>query len=401
MSFDNPAIERLLGGKKYGIVSVAGDPFVRHARARLIWANNTAQAVQNLGVPAMLAGQVTRLPVKFESREGLISLRRMMSGTYNLPVDFDLAGLYSFPSKFGKLDEDRWARDYDIPRSVFPYCGLLHTRDPRVMQKALLLGLPCIYEDHDEDHNKGYKGLPDLVARHENLWLIIAITDAVRQRLLEDGIPDDRIMVLDSGFNRMALERDAQDAATLRRRLLRGWKHLVVYAGGLHEERGIDHLLTAAGRMPDTKFILCGGNKGDQAEWRERAAAAGLGNIVFPGYLPQAEALRFQQAACAVVMTRRDDPRAAITSPLKFFEYLASGTAVVAAQISAITRHVEAGLAVSTYAPGAPESLADVLRASFRAFPWTPEGYGENTRFASKFTWEERQRAIFDRLLKS
>jgi hypothetical protein len=112
---------QLLQGRKYGICTIPGDPFLREARARLIWANNTAQAVQNLGLQALLAADVTALPQKFETAAGLPALRRMIADTYNVAANYELRGLFDILAKFGTLETGKWALDYDIPRYVFPY----------------------------------------------------------------------------------------------------------------------------------------------------------------------------------------------------------------------------------------------------------------------------------------
>lgn len=393
-------MRRLLGGKKYGVITVPGDPFVRPARARLIWANNTAQAVQNLGIDAMLAASVQGLPIKFESRNGIMSMRRLISELYNVRADYDVRGLYEAPSKFAKMQPGQWALDYDIPRNVFPYCGLMHTRHPIVLSRALKAGIPCVYEDHDEDHNNAFKKLPELVRDNPHLRVVIAITASVQERLIQSGIPAERTMVLDSGVNSQSFERQAATAASLRQSLLaRGVNRIVVYTGGLQVERGVDHILSAAAVLTDCLFLIFGGNNGDQAFWRARIVEQQLSNIIVPGYVPQKHLSAFQQAADVLVMTRQADARAAITSPLKFFEYLAAGSPVAAARLPATARGRDDDAALDFYDPAAPESLVDTLRRSFASFGWKPGGYARNIEIARQFTWEQRQMSLFQRLV--
>lgn len=390
----------ILQGQCYGVITTPGDPFVREARARLIWASNTAQAVQNLGVAALLAADVTGVPINFESSGGVASVRRMISDTYNVAADFELRGLFQIPAKFGTLKPGQWAQNYDIPRYVFPYCGILHTRDPHVLAKALRAGIIGIYEDHDEDHNKGFDDLPNLVAKHANLKVIVAITEAVKTRLIESGIPEDRVIVLDSGVNSNSLIRQPDAAWTIRRNMLeRGFARIVVYSGGLQVERGIAHTIDAAEALPRVLFVLAGGNRSDQQTWRDTIYERGISNVIMPGYLQQRRLLAFQQAADVLLATRQHDDRAAITSPLKFFEYLASGSPIVSASMAAVGRYRDAGLVLTTYDPAEPESLIPALKTSFETHPWKAEGYAANVDFSRNFTWEQRQLALFERLL--
>lgn len=391
--------KRAMNGKLYCVINTPGDPFVRPARARLIWGNNTAQATMNLGIPTMMAADITGLPQKFEGPHGMNAARRTISETYNVEATYDLRGLFHLPGKFGKMPPAQFQLNYDIPRNVFPYCSILHARDPRIVEKALNSGITCVYEDHDEDHNKNFKKLPSLVQSNPKLKLVVAITEAVKTRLMDSGVPENRIIVLDSGVNSNSLKRVQAEALNMRRNLLsRGFQKIAIFSGGLQIERGIDHILLAAHQMPHVMFQLIGGNEGDQNHWHAAIRDQALSNVFVPGYLNQAQLMVFQQASDVLLATRQHDQRAAITSPLKFFEYLASGSPVVAANIPSIERHRNDDLAMMTYNPAEPETLADVIAKTFDAFPWKSEGYAANIDFARDFTWEQRQTALLTRL---
>lgn len=405
LSFDEArvieAVNRLCAGKYYVVMNTPGDPFYRPARARLIWVNNTAQAVQNLGIRTMLAADATGLPVKFENAKGMESLRRMINKTYNVEANYELRGLFDLPGKFGKLKPGVFQLDYDIPRSVFPYCGVLHVRHPRILAKALDLGVTCIYEDHDEDHNKDYKDVPLLFKKYSNFRVIVAITEAVKARLIEEGVPEDKIIVLDSGVNSNSFRRRAEETAAIRRNLLGSrYRHLAVYSGGLQLERGIAHMVDAAESLSDTVFLLLGGNGSDQQYWKNVAAARGLSNLILPGYFDQYDLLAFQQAADVLLVTRAEGERSAITSPLKFFEYLAAGAPIVSASMAAVQPYADNDLAMTTYDHAAPSELAVAIRDCYVRFPWQSDGYRQNIDFARNFTWERRQLALLERLVR-
>ncbi len=391
-------IASLLGRKSYTVLTTPTDPFVRPARARLIWASNTAQATQRLGLRAALAASVDGVPVKFESANGVPAVRRALDYLYNVDADFDLIGLFDVPSKYGPLGPGEWALNYDLPRAVYPHTGILHTRDPKVASRATSSGLTVVYEDHDEDHNKNFKKLPELQKSAGDKLRIVAIANGVRERLVSQKIPKNKILVLDSGFNSKSLSRNIKQIETTRSGLLaRGFKSIVAYTGGLQIERGVEHIVLAAEALPDTLFILLGGTEADQLFVGQSAIGKGLSNVVVAGYMPQADANLIQQSADVVLATRKHDERAAITSPLKFFEYLASGTPVVAANIPAVARLASSpGCAIATYDPRDPATLVDAVRMTQSKFPWMADGYELNRKLSLDYSWEARQIKVLE-----
>ena len=53
----------------------------------------------------------------------------------------------------------------------------------------------------------------------------------------------------------------------------------------------------------------------------------------FRGYVPQQEVMRGLHSACIAVLPNRDDADSRYTSPIKLFEYMAAGCAIVASDL--------------------------------------------------------------------
>jgi glycosyltransferase involved in cell wall biosynthesis len=168
----------------------------------------------------------------------------------------------------------------------------------------------------------------------------------------------------------------------------------VAYTGGLQQERGIEHILRAALDLPKAVFVLAGGTPADQERWSEALLRLGLSNVRLLGYQDHETVCVLQQAADVVLATREAGPRAAITSPLKLYEYLLSGTPFVAAAIPAVDGLGAEGLAGATYDPREPRRLAPAILEAARRFPRRPDGYPQNRAAGQGFTWEERQRRL-------
>jgi glycosyltransferase involved in cell wall biosynthesis len=389
-----PDYRKFLPAGEYIVCAKADDPLVRPARARLIWATNTAAANAALGIRTVLAGSAAGLPYKIDSLAGTMAVKRRLEELYNVDPEFDLA----------VVNPDQAAGDdqkFSIPaayfQTVFPRAGLVHTRDPAVALGCHRRHIKYVLEYHDEDFQKQFRNWPILFSERSSCLAVVGITERVRAALIEEGVPAEKIIVLDSGVNsRTALRRD-QVAESCRHDLLGyDYQKLVVYSGGMQAERGIGDVLQAAQRMPHVLFAFCGGHEGDLAQWIRASRGMRLANVRLYGYLPHEVVCQLQQAADVLVLSRAANERASITSPLKFFEYLASGTPIVSARISATGRFEAEGCAVDWYEAGRVDSLVEALAKSFNRFNRSQAPHQENVQIGLQHSWEHRQKALFE-----
>jgi glycosyltransferase involved in cell wall biosynthesis len=384
---------KLLPVGEYVICAKRDDPLVRPARARLIWAANTAAATAALGVPAVLAGTAAGLPFRVDSLAGIFAAKRRLNELYNVDTDFNVA--ISADPGASKSDQKR-SLSPEFLHSVLPRAGLVHTRDPAVAIACARRKINYILEHHDEDYQNDFKEWDLLFQNSATCLALVAITEKVRETLMEEGVPPEKILVLDSGVNANAAVRRDEAAQSWRKHLLGGaYRKLVVYAGGMQVERGIADVMQAAEQMRDTLFVFCGGHPSNTEQWINAASDLRLGNVRFFGYLPHEVVCELQQAADAVVLTRAPTDRAAITSPLKFFEYLVSGTPIVSAQLPATSAFEGKQLAIEWYEPGSVDSLTTAFARSFDRFGYSAVPHEQNVKLGLLHTWEERQRNLF------
>jgi glycosyltransferase involved in cell wall biosynthesis len=116
----------------------------------------------------------------------------------------------------------------------------------------------------------------------------------------------------------------------------------------LEPVKGLQYLIEAARRLPDTRFVIFG--TGSQ-EAELRALAAGL-PIEFAGYVPSAEAL--EQLSIFVL------PSIMENSPLAMLEALAAGIPVVASRVGGIPEYAAPGTA-TLIEPRDPVALAAAI----------------------------------------
>jgi len=170
---------------------------------------------------------------------------------------------------------------------------------------------------------------------------------------------------------------------------------LVVYTGTFEAYQGLDLLFAAAALVrasrPDARFLLAGGRPDQVAAARGDALAAGVGDtLIFTGERPSTEIPAILAAADVLV-----SPRSRGTNtPLKIYQYLRSGRAIVATRLLTHTQVLDDTVAILTgvspreFADGILAALADPAMAAavgaraaeLAATKYSYDAYLERTR---------------------
>jgi glycosyltransferase involved in cell wall biosynthesis len=219
---------------------------------------------------------------------------------------------------------------------------------------------------------------------------IIAVSGALRNRMVELGMPATCMHVLRNGVDadiffpephvqaRRYLELTESDA----------W---ILAVGNLVAEKGFDLLIEAVSKMRDARVLIVGeGPLGGSL--RRLAAERAPGRVVFRNNMPQAE-LRFAYSACDVLAL----PSLREGWPNVVLEALACGTPVVASGVGGVPEMLGA------QAPGAvvSERRAETWASALDAMLEAGLDRGEVRRYALRFGWDEivdQQCAVYERI---
>jgi glycosyltransferase involved in cell wall biosynthesis len=169
------------------------------------------------------------------------------------------------------------------------------------------------------------------------------------------------------------------------------WTHpgkRIVYAGSLFPWKGAADLVAAASSLPGCDMEIIGGEPSSIQKLQALAPRSGA-KIRFTGHLPHAQALQRVLSACIAVLPNRPDTDSAFTSPIKLFEYMAAGCAIVVSDLPPMREILDEGDAMWTM-PGDPQSIAAAIAALVKD-PDRARRLGEKVRAKStQFTWQAR-----------
>lgn len=260
---------------------------------------------------------------------------------------------------------------------------LVYGRHLPSLARIAVGNVPFIYEAHQPASFLG-RQIERRLFRRPNLAEVVFISESLRShyRTVFPELNDLKTVVAhDSGVSKnISLSRN-QSAVS---------KRLAVgYSGSLYPGRGIEIICALAQRLPDVSFHICGGSPEEIK--RYSTLATSCQNLEFHGFLPPSEISEWQRSMDILLAPYQlDGPIIRWTSPLKIFEYMASGRPIVSSDVpvlrEVLTHEVNALLIppenVSAWASAVQRLSDDRLRKLLA------KNAADELR--SKYTWEKR-----------
>lgn len=276
---------------------------------------------------------------------------------------------------------------------------LLYGRDYHTLALASLAGvrLPIALEVHQPPQGALERLLLRVLFRNPRFLRLVVISRALEGEYLRlfGELVRGRITVAHDGADApdgVDRPRDARQALTLG------------YVGNLYPGKGMEMIEQLAPRLAECRFHVIGGQPRDVELWKERI---GLGNVVFHGLLPHAEA-QARMRECDVLLApfqrfvwiggdRTDIGR--WMSPLKVFEYMGSGRPLIASDLSVLREVLRDGENALLVDPEDREAWVRAIRrlagdADLRA----RLAARAREDLARHYTWDRRAELILEEL---
>jgi glycosyltransferase involved in cell wall biosynthesis len=211
----------------------------------------------------------------------------------------------------------------------------------------------------------------------------------------EFGIPRDRIVVA-----RNAADEPGSVAAL---DLPSPTRLRVGYLGHLYPGKGIERIAEMAPRCPWASFHVVGGTESDLDAWKNESKDCE--NLFFHGYIPHAETDQYRQSMDVLLAPYQREItsegggtiEARSMSPIKLFEYMAVGKAILASDLPAIREILTDGVNARLRPAEDTASWVEALE-ELRDQPALREKLGRAAReaFCAKHTWRARAKTVLE-----
>jgi glycosyltransferase involved in cell wall biosynthesis len=240
-------------------------------------------------------------------------------------------------------------------------------------------GLPVVYEVRGfwEETRLAVQG-PGAAERECYLWhsarelecmrqadRVVTLAETMRWRLMERGVDADAITVIPNAVDTEKFVPAGRDEVLAARLGLAPDETVLGYISTFSSYEGIRYLIDATARLAaDGRRVRCllVGDGEQRGELEAHAATAGVSDlVVFTGRVPHADVLAYYGLIDVFVVPRTDDRVSQLVTPLKPYEAMATGRAIVVSRVPALAEMIEEGQTGLAFRPEDADDLASVV----------------------------------------
>ena len=250
--------------------------------------------------------------------------------------------------QINRLKVSKIAREYDYGARAALYAmkkpvDLVYSRNILAAGILSVAGKPVISEIHSENTGLVNKTGFAMLRRGRGLRKLVVITRSLSEYLFSRGINPslkEKLLICPDGVDLERFE-NLPDNKMLRNQLhIPEGNRVIGYSGHLYEGRGIELILQLARNFPEDTFMIMGGDEQEVIRQMKFASLQDLTNVIFtgfianaflPGYLDLCDILLMPYQR--KVITSRGSNTVAWMSPLKMFEYMASGKVILSSDL--------------------------------------------------------------------
>ncbi|MGH2538637.1 MAG: glycosyltransferase family 4 protein, partial [Candidatus Promineifilaceae bacterium] len=230
---------------------------------------------------------------------------------------------------------------------------------------------------------------------------IICVSKPAKRYLSEAWRVDEaKIVVLPNGVDTQLFSANS-DGRRVRERLGLGEAPVVAFVGAFQPWHGVEKLVASfaqvVSELPDAHLLLVGDGRARPEIEREIEAQRLEAAVSITGLVAQSRVPELLAAADVAVLPYPQLPKELWFSPLKLYEYMGAGKAIVASRSGQIAEVIEDGQNGVLVAPGDVPALAQAIARLLRD-PAERDKLGANARQTAleRHSWAEHTRRLED-----
>ncbi|HNB50460.1 MAG TPA: glycosyltransferase family 4 protein [Anaerolineales bacterium] len=194
---------------------------------------------------------------------------------------------------------------------------------------------------------------------------ILCVSEAAKQHLVSAWqVNPEKIVVMPNGVDIQLFKPENPDEELQTSLGLNGHQ-VISFVGGFQPWHGLEILVESFAQClkeaPNTKLLLVGdGRAREQAEWAIRKFGV-ASHVIITGFVPQQKVPNYLSVSDMAVMPYPELPKELWFSPLKMYEYMSAGKAIVASRAGQIAEVIQDGVNGVLVEPGNVDDLARTM----------------------------------------
>ncbi|MGH7794181.1 MAG: glycosyltransferase family 4 protein [Candidatus Binatia bacterium] len=337
--------------------------------------------------------------VKYYNIKTPVNLKPLPRGIFPLRKEFKLKdGSFGTPSFVHAFFWSGFAVQLASREKALFY----FVREPMLAWWLGFRNLPTVFEIHHDYTTGGIENpFTRPACRRQSIKSVVAVTEHLRNDLVSlFDVPREKTMTLANGVDLQQFANVCTSDIARQRLGLPSADPIVVYAGQLRSEKGVDVLVKAAAMLKNVTVVIVGGDAADKERLRQLIVELDTHNVVLLDYVPAIEVPIYLKAANILVLphSAKGVEAAKYTCPLKLFEYMAAGVPIVASELPAITEVVRHGQNGWLVKPDSPSALAEGIRYLLENDELASAMARRSEQDAKCYTWNHRAARIVESL---
>lgn len=268
---------------------------------------------------------------------------------------------------------------------IFRKADVFYTRD-KFSLPLTLIKKNIIFESHTFPKNYFLYSLFFKKATE-----IVVITQKLKDLLMERGISPDKILVAPDGVDLAEFSIKETKGECRKKLNLPQDKKIILYTGHLYEWKGAQTLAEASPYLPeDANIYFVGGIKEDIERFKSQILNL-KSQILVVGHRPHAEIPYWLRASDVLILPNsgKEDISKYWTSPMKMFEYMASGRPIVASDLPSLKEVLNENNSVLVE-PDSPEKLSEGIKKILDNPELAEKISGQAFKEVQDYTWSNR-----------
>ncbi len=272
--------------------------------------------------------------------------------------------------------------------------GTIYSRDITVSFLLSLFGKQVMYEDHEPKNR--FRWIYGFFLRHIPKKVIVA--QNLVEQYQEMNMKKASYVLAPNGVDVKEFDEVNPDKSLWNRKFrITENNPVTLYVGHFYKWKGVYTLLDAAKDIRG-EVVLIGGTKEDYESVEQYIKERSISNVHLHKFMPHKEVIKYIKSADILVLpnTATEVRSQKYTTPIKLFEYMASGVPIIASNVLSFTPYLRNKKNALLCEPDNPSDLARAVNQALQdrySFGKLAQSARESV---NQYTWDSRVRKIVD-----